>query len=293
MTTSSFPRRARKAGRVRLWTRRYVARRLRRLKQRINGLLLLDKRDLDRARREEFFQLCFQALRFNGIDGDYVEFGCHGARTFAMAYHASRERKLDCGLWAYDSFEGLPPPLGAPDLHRKWKPGRMATSLEDFHRLCWANRIPRSAYTTVKGFYEETLDAEWRGGAPANICLAYIDCDLYSSTRAVLRFLEPRLKQGMVIAADDYHTWSAKQPSGERRALQEAFPEHSRWQLVPFLPIGWHGQSFVVEDRQLWSPVRSPTPLEESGSQSRSAPESARRPREATTSGSRGARCSR
>jgi hypothetical protein len=222
------------------------------LSKRVSGLLLLDKRALEHARREEFFHQCFQALRFNGIDGDYAEFGCHGARTFAMAYHASREHKLECGLWAFDSFEGLPPATADVDEHRKWTPGRMSTSLDDFHRLCWAQRVPLGAYTTVAGFYEESLGALSDRDAPENICLAYIDCDLYSSTRTVLRFLEPRLKHGMVIAADDYYTWSPKQLAGERRALEEVFSDHPRWLLVPFLQIGWHGQSFIVEDRELW-----------------------------------------
>jgi O-methyltransferase len=244
---------ARKAGNIRLWTKRYVPRPLRRLSKRIRGLLLLDKRSLEHARREEFFSECFSALRFNGIGGDYLEFGCHGARTFAMAYHAARKQKLDCTFWAFDSFEGLPQPSGEADEHRKWTPGRMATSLDDFHRLCWAQRVPPNAYRTMAGFYEDSLAALGPGDAPADVCLAYIDCDLYSSTRSVLSFLEPRLKHGMVIAADDYHNYSPKQLAGERRALEEFFAEHPRWQLVPFLQIGWHGQSFIIEDREIWT----------------------------------------
>ena len=55
----------------------------------------------------------------------------------------------------------------------------------------------------------------------------------------------------MIIAFDDYFCWSATQVSGERRAMLEFFGGHEKWQLVPFIQFGWHGQSFVVEDKAL------------------------------------------
>jgi hypothetical protein len=87
------------------------------------------------------------------------------------------------------------------------------------------------------------------GDAPVNIALAFIDCDMYSSTKSVLRFLMPRLKHGMIIAFDDYFCWSATQVSGERRAMLEAFGRNEKWQLLPYMQFGYHGQSFVVEDK--------------------------------------------
>ena len=51
--------------------------------------------------------------------------------------------------------------------------------------------------------------------------MAYIDCNLYSSTVTVLEFLAPRLKHGMIVAFDDYFCWSPTQVSGERFALHE------------------------------------------------------------------------
>ena len=63
---------------------------------------------------------------------------------------------------------------------------------------------------------------------PANIALAFIDCDMYSSTRSVLGFLMPRLKHGMIIAFDDYFCWIRRpQPSGERRAMLDFFGDHA------------------------------------------------------------------
>lgn len=124
-------------------------------------------------------------------------------------------------------------------------------SLDQFHDICAASGIPRSEYHVVPGFYDETLPAMSPTDEPKNIALAYIDCDLYSSTKTVLEFLMPRLKHGMIIAFDDYFCWSKSEISGERRAMLEFFTNNATWALVPYMQFGWGGNSFVVEDRRI------------------------------------------
>lgn len=204
--------------------------------------------DQERSGRRELFAKAFKALRFNGIDGDYAEFGSWGGMTFALAYEQAQRHGHGAMLWAFDSFQGFPPPQEPKDAHPEWSEGKMATSLEQFHATCAANGIPREAYHVVPGFYEQTLDAMPPAAAPANIALAYVDCDLYTSTKSVLRFLEPRLKHGMIVAFDDYFCWSASQRSGERQAMLELSSEGPRWEWVPYVQFGWHGMSFVLED---------------------------------------------
>lgn len=202
------------------------------------------------ADRHDFLRKAFIPLKFNGIEGDYVEFGCCGAMTFCMAYHLMSQYSYDVGpfhLWAYDSFQGLPDSNGTEDAHPAWNQGAMATGLQEFHELCRARGVPDSAYTTVPGFYDQTLDPNASGPRPEKIRLAYIDCDLYSSTKIVLQFLMPRLQHGMILALDDYYCYSSTMASGERLAVAEAFVDNQRWQLVPYIQFGWHGMSFVVE----------------------------------------------
>jgi O-methyltransferase len=127
----------------------------------------------------------------------------------------------------------------------------MATKLEDFRAICATSGIPSDAYAVVPGFYEETLAAMSPSEDPANIALAYVDCDLYSSAKTVLEFLEPRLKHGMIVAFDDYFCWSASQLSGERRAMLDLLANDDRWEWVPYVQFGWHGASFVLESREL------------------------------------------
>jgi len=206
----------------------------------------------ERSDRQEFFRRAFKALAFNVIDGDYAEFGCHGGGTFDLAYYESRCAGYACKLWAFDSFSGLPAPKVAEDQHPQWFEGNMRTGLSDFHRICKHNGIPRSSYEVVPGYYDTTLSGRDSSiTVPSNICMAYIDCDLYSSTMTVLKFLLPRLKHGMIIAFDDYYCWSSTQLSGERRSCSEVFDNNEEWRLLPYVQFGWGGLSFVVESRKL------------------------------------------
>ncbi|GBF81255.1 TylF/MycF/NovP-related O-methyltransferase [Aphanothece sacrum] len=201
--------------------------------------------------KQQFFRCAFKAIEYNGIDGDYLEFGCHGGMTFGMAYKEIERRKLPVRMWAFDSFEGLPPCQGAEDQHPKWVENSMKTSLEEFNLLCSRNGIPSNKYETVVGYYEDSLNETSEIKLPNNICLAYIDCDLYSSTKTILEFLKPRLKHGMIIAFDDYYWWSSENISGERRAMLEFFDNNPQWNLDPYIQYGWASKSFVVENRKL------------------------------------------
>lgn len=217
----------------------------------LKGLLENDVNAHERFQRREFFRRAFHALSYNGIDGDYAEFGC-GKITFALAYAESRRAKYPCHLWALDSFQGLPPLEIPVDLHPMWVEGLMCTSLEEFRDTCRHNSIPESDYDVVPGFYQDTLrNGDTSTNLPSNISLAYIDCDLYSSTRLVLKFLSNRLKHGMIIALDDYFCWSKNTVSGERKAFAEFFDGHDRFSLLPYCQYSWGGMSFILEDKRL------------------------------------------
>jgi O-methyltransferase len=201
--------------------------------------------------RYEFFRKAFKALDFNGIGGDYAEFGCCGGTTFSIAHKILSKNLPDAStvhLWAFDSFQGLPEPTGTDETHRFWFKGNLNMSLDAFHKTCQRRGIPRSAYTTVPGFYEHSLAPSAVGPRPTRLRLAYIDCDMYSSTKTVLEFLKPRLQHGMILGFDDYYCYSSSVPSGERLAVAEAFGHHnSGWRLLPYVQFGWAGMSFIVE----------------------------------------------
>ena len=130
--------------------------------------------------KREFFRNAFRLLDFNRIPGDYCEFGCNTAATFRLAHEGLVQRDDPMGrhMWAFDSFAGLPPQRSEFDSHPVWVEGTLVTSLEDFRRLCGEYGIPAERYTCVPGFYEEALP---RAAEPAEVALAHVDCDLYTS----------------------------------------------------------------------------------------------------------------
>jgi O-methyltransferase len=198
--------------------------------------------------RKEFLRRAFHCVAFNGIEGDYAEFGCNGAMTFRLAWGAANLVDYPTHLWGFDSFAGLPSSDDPRDDHPQWVPGTMATSAEDFRRICGEAGLPSSAYTIVEGLYETSLRPDAPGARPERVSVAYVDCDLYSSTREVLGFLEPRLQLGAIVAFDDYYCYAPDAPSGERLAAAEHFATGDL-RLVPYVQFGWHGMSFVVERR--------------------------------------------
>lgn len=108
---------------------------------------------------------------------------------------------------AFDSFEGLPEPAAALDRHPAFVPGYGQCGLDQFVERCDSHGVPRDAYSTVPGFFETSLPG-LGGGPPLDIALAYVDCNMYTSTVTVLEFLAPRMKHGMILAFDDYFCWS-------------------------------------------------------------------------------------
>jgi len=203
----------------------------------------------ERLGRQQFFYHAFKALAFNGIDGDYAEFGCWGAVTFDLAHIESTRHAHPAHLWAFDSFRGLPEGKDERDTHPRWIEADMAMSIDEFHKQCQTNGIPRAAYSVVEGYYDQSLPSIGDGD-PRNIAMAYIDCDLYSSTSTVLRFLQPRLKHGMILAFDDYFSWSSESISGERAALEDFLESQTTWTVTPYQTFSWSGKAFVVERRK-------------------------------------------
>jgi len=196
--------------------------------------------------REFFFQ-SFTALSVNGISGDYVEFGSLSGTTMWLAHEQIKLSGTPRHMWALDSFEGLPEPTGPKDDHPSFIPGVVGGGVAAFQEACRGHDIPDEAYTTIEGFYEDTLPPLGDSGPPADVALAYVDCNLYSSTVTVMEFLRPRLKHGMIVAMDDYFCWSPTEVSGERAALHEFEQANPEWHFHPFRDISWGGLSFVVE----------------------------------------------
>jgi hypothetical protein len=209
----------------------------------------LAQRAIERVLRNksEFFERAFIALSFNGMSGDYVEFGCPDGTSMWLAWQEIAANPVARHMWAFDPFVGTPKTEDPIDEHPRWMPDTMSMGIDVFHSVLAARGVPRDAYTTVEGDFPETLPRLGREGEPRDIALAYIACGLHSSTVSVLEFLEPRLKHGMIVAFDDYYCWTDSDVSGERAALHEFAADHSEWNFHRYMSIDWDGAAFIVE----------------------------------------------
>lgn len=203
--------------------------------------------------REDVLWLGFNYVGCSGLTGDYAEFGVWRSGVFTTAYYWSKELGAlfpsfrSMRFHAFDSFEGFPEPKGS-DVWPAIQKGGRACSQEMFEASLRRHAVSRERITITKGWFSETLAPGATGDctvADGSLALAFVDCDLYESTRDVLTYLRRKLQPGALLLFDDWYLFAGHPLRGEQRACREwlsAFPEIV---LVPFQRFGWHGHSFL------------------------------------------------
>jgi hypothetical protein len=76
----------------------FIPRRVRRLYRKHISPVIRDDYYYEYSARDVFFRRAFMALTFNEINGDYLEFGCCGGITFALA-HKYLRKYYHIGNW--------------------------------------------------------------------------------------------------------------------------------------------------------------------------------------------------
>ena len=161
------------------------------------------------------------------IPGDLVECGVwRGGSAAMMALaHLQAGSNASRQLHLFDSWQGLPEPIGALDgAHAVgWsggadggalKPvGRCVAALEEVREL-FAKEIayPPELIHYHVGWFQETLP----GAQVGDIAILRLDGDWYESTRICLEHLYPRVVPGGIVILDDYGYWA-----GSRKATDE------------------------------------------------------------------------
>jgi len=194
---------------------------------------------------------CLEALRENGLaeQGDYCEFGVFKGHTLLSAQTAADSLAIKrMRFFGFDSFEGLPEPTGidrTPEEH--FYKGQYRCSLEDVRKQLDRRGADWNRMNLIKGFFDETLNERTRRQLGLeSVVLALVDCDLYSSTVAVLDFLRPLLLDGSIVVMDDWNAFDSADDRGQRRALTEFVTANPNWTTEPSFGYGAYGQVFVV-----------------------------------------------
>ena len=83
-------------------------------------------------------------------------------------------------------------------------------------------RIKDEELIVVKGFYKNTLNQELIDKLnPTKAAVIYVDCDLYSSTVDVLKFIKHFLQPGTILIFDDWNCFYGDKNRGQKKAFYE------------------------------------------------------------------------
>jgi hypothetical protein len=123
-------------------------------------------------------------------------------------------------FFAFDSFEGLPSAEGGI-----FRQGDFACAKDTFLAIIAQAGVDVSRVRTVEGFFDKSLTDEVKVQHELRrAAVVHNDCDLYTSTTQVLRFVEDLVDIGTVLIFDDWHTY-ARRGRGDDHGEQRAFAE--------------------------------------------------------------------
>lgn len=154
---------------------------------------------------------CILNLNYDQIPGDYYEFGCftgsslnHAIRTHLKFSKKKKEVNfMSRTFFGLDSFEGFP-----KEVHPEYKSENFESNYDKVKLL--ENRY--NCCKIIKGFFSESLK-EIENQKEKKIAFAFIDCDIYDSSKYVINFIENRLSNGAFLMIDDYYNLDNKNKS--------------------------------------------------------------------------------
>lgn len=157
--------------------------------------------DFDKIHRDHRKALIEQHKDF--LDGKVVlEFGVYHGTSMAMFLSIYEELGLPREFVGFDSFQGIPEEKHDPIGKKVWGPGAFSTQGKIPEALQQRNDV-----TLVAGFFEDSLTDELAESLRGKqIGLIHVDCDTYSSTMTVWRWLirHNLVSAGTLIVYDDW-----------------------------------------------------------------------------------------
>jgi hypothetical protein len=208
-------------------------------------------------------QAAMAELRDNGLlhNTDYYEFGVfRGFGLFAAQKSARAFGGRTMRFYGFDSFEGLPAVEGVDRSGSMFFEGQFMCSRSFTERALRNAGADLSAITLVEGFFNDSLTPLLKAQHPFKpVGVAVIDCDLYASKVAVLRWLNDLLQSGSVLMIDDWRAFGDDPNKGQQLAFREWLSSRSDVVAEPLFDFEPHGRAFRL---RLASPnLLSPVPF--------------------------------
>lgn len=154
-----------------------------------------------------------------------LEFGVADGYSFTKKLYAVSYLKMDdrTMVHGFDTFEGLPTISDSADnslvTGREWTENHFKGRYDNLMDYC---RGKYKNFKLHKGLFEETITDEFLESLKEQPpILIWIDCDYYSSTKAVFERLIPYIPTGCVIYFDDIYFNFSSRFTGEMKAVWE------------------------------------------------------------------------
>lgn len=198
-----------------------------------------------------FFTRCIKLLQnVRGQDiGDYLEFGVFNGSSISSMHITAKQLGLEkTRFFGFDAFEGLPAGSENED-DGVWKKGFYACSFEQMQNCLQRRQIDPQSITWIKGWYDQTLNPstaqKYNLESPG---IVFIDCDTYSSSKAVLDFITPLIKKPVIICLDDWKLNDLDiKGMGEYKSFNEFLESNPNFKVSEIKSYNRKSRSFLVK----------------------------------------------
>lgn len=199
-----------------------------------------------------FFSGCVKTLKdVKGENiGDYLEFGVFNGSSLGSAYLTAKKMNLNSmKIIGFDSFEGLP--SGTDDEHDILQKGFYCCPFEKTKECLKKRGVNPDEVIWVNGLYQDTLNDETiKKVGVGDIGIVFIDCDTYSSSKAVLDFLAPLVTKPAIFCFDDWKLYDMDvKGTGEYRSFNEFLEKNRHIKAKEIKSYNRKSKSFLLLPR--------------------------------------------
>ncbi len=199
-----------------------------------------------------FFEDCIKRLqKIKGENiGDYLEFGVFNGSSIGSMYLTAKKLNLkSMRFFGFDSFEGLPP--GTNEEHDILQKGFYECSYPKTMECLRRRKVNPKEIDWIKGIYQETLNDETiKKHDIGGLGIVFIDCDTYSSSKAVFDFLAPLVTEPCIFCLDDWRLYDMDiKGTGEYKSFNEFLEKNTHIKAKRIKSYNRKSESFLIIPR--------------------------------------------
>lgn len=200
-----------------------------------------------------FFAGCIKMLQdLKGENvGDYLEFGVFNGSSLGSAYLTAKKLNLESmRFFGFDAFKGLP--KGTDEEHDVLQKGFYACSFEKMKECLKRRNVNPDEVIWVKGWYNETLNEKTlKKHDISKIGIVFVDCDTYSSSKAVFDFLAPLITAPAIFCLDDWKLYDMDiKGTGEYKSFNEFLEANTHLEAKEIKSYNRKSKSFLVQPKK-------------------------------------------